>query len=905
MTSGLAYFCGEVTMGITIEKAERAASRSLRFLFAPQLLSGTKSPRMLFAAIVQMFASFLASAQLIPATHRSLRPLTPRDANLGEVMALAYATVRSPGARVDQMAIFGIVSGLMGLLALQSVYMVASLFVGTAHAAIDAQAYLPAIVCMFNDTPGGYFTAPCASDMAQNWIDSLLLGDVSSSWFNSMVMSMPLRDGMSAMFTTYSYAMLVLAGFLVMYHLLTVIAGTAHEGRLGGKVMNQIWAPIRLIAAIAMLVPMTSNGLNGGQYVVVQAAKMGSALASNTWLAFAQKFTDSSVMNLGAFIILPPLQSATPTVRGVLDILVCKAVFANAADKIGTTDFSVTPSGWFAEGNTIAGNAEYIKMTFDYYNSVSDDSETAACGSITLPNPDYDPKGSYVSYISDNDWYNKAYTMRKIMLNGHKDAINNLLKDDSDLSKLAKALVDSADTANSDYKFTEDDAELFNNAVGSYLGTISSKMFDAVDGSGLDSYSMVASAYARGWVSASVWFNSVSRINGMLMDFVQLNPIVNPDAQFGIYADDQVAEVGYMALDMVDNTLGMLPVLSSTGSKTFTLYEPDQLSNDLVSATKGQSSITGFLTKLASNFKETIGGTTGSSGTGPADLSGISGYAKPLQLNTSNPLAELSAVGLRLIKLALKSTEEMENCMTMAAMNAEKLEKTPKGDRADLSKQAGACGAKSYTGIGPSVFIIQSVVGAMIAAGVTLGFVLPLIPFIRFLFGMMTWILSMFESVIAIPVVALAHIKMDGDGIAGPTARTAYLLVLQVFLRPVLMIFGLILALLLFNVMIIALNEFYAGAVRSSEAGGSMGAVATVVYTVIYGALAYALANASFKAIDIIPAQCLKWIGGPGQESIDGLSTVQGATSQTSAMASNAMLTQSQNQARAIAYRSV
>lgn len=103
------------------------------------------------------------------------------------------------------------------------------------------------------------------------------------------------------------------------------------------------------------------------------------------------------------------------------------------------------------------------------------------------------------------------------------------------------------------------------------------------------------------------------------------------------------------------------------------------------------------------------------------------------------------------------------------------------------------------------------------------------------------------------------------------------------------MIFGLIIALLVFNLMIVALNEFYSMAVRSAEGGGSMSAVAAVVYTVMYAALAYAFANASFKAIDQVPQQVLQWIGGQNVNGIDGTAQVMGAVSQTAGTGSMAI----------------
>ncbi len=58
----------------------------------------------------------------------------------------------------------------------------------------------------------------------------------------------------------YSDAMLMFAAIILFYHLATMIVNTAHHGVVMGKQANQIWAPIRLVVAIGLLVPMGSGG---------------------------------------------------------------------------------------------------------------------------------------------------------------------------------------------------------------------------------------------------------------------------------------------------------------------------------------------------------------------------------------------------------------------------------------------------------------------------------------------------------------------------------------------------------------------------------------------------------------------------------------------------------------------
>ena len=71
----------------------------------------------------------------------------------------------------------------------------------------------------------------------------------------------------------YSGAVLVLAGMILLYHLLGMVAETAHTGKPMGRA-NQIYAPIRLVLAIGLLVPM-AGGLNGRSEHDGSCCKMG------------------------------------------------------------------------------------------------------------------------------------------------------------------------------------------------------------------------------------------------------------------------------------------------------------------------------------------------------------------------------------------------------------------------------------------------------------------------------------------------------------------------------------------------------------------------------------------------------------------------------------------------------
>jgi conjugal transfer/type IV secretion protein DotA/TraY len=865
------------------EKATSITSSGLRFLFAPQMGVSMKPAKAVMVWFVQLLAQFLLTAHLIPPTHRALRPISPSDARLGEVLALAFANARKPDTRLDQRMVLGAVCVLLGLSTIMVVQTIVGLTVGTAHAALGTIG--TAVLCGFVGMSPSYFEAPCASgasDMAQNWIGMLLLGE-RTGWFVDQFSSFGMILGLSGMFSTYSVAMMAVAGFLVLYNLLAAVAGTASGGKFGGKSMNQVWAPIRLILAVSMMVPIGVGGLNFGQMMVTRVAQMGSGLASNVWLSFADGFAD----NTGAYLITPPLPQVSALLRDALKILVCQAGYTDYGNQSETDKSSVVANGWF----TVTGSP-YEETTWDYKNITRvRDGEARVCGSVQVPVAVNPQAGTGYEFFGTMDTITSTPAVRQAMIQAHKNALlgpSGVMSPGGPLYLLAKNFYDSANTSVSGYELSYDDLELFNQAINDYRTNLGIGIMAAIGAIGLTTASMQADAMARGWVSASVWFNSIARINGMLLDYSQEIPVATPPELPLRAISDDYADLVYSALDNVDATIEELPTMAAAHGATWAE------SGYMLAIDGGRSTgsaFEDFLKMIGANFGKILGSGSNSSDEMTAAIPGaLAGVAANLRLNTANPLAELSALGHRIIQMTFQVMETLDECASDAeadrAAAKEAFGDNNKTDTVMAGTQVDyGCGSASFGSNNSMGSIFMSmIIGSMFSAGVTLAFVLPMMPFIRFMFGILTWLLSLFETVIAIPIIALAHIKLDGAGIAGPMAKTAYLLTLQLFLRPTLMIFGLIVALLIFNLMIVALNEFYSSAVRSVEGGGELSAVAGIMYTVMYVSLAYALANSSFKAIDLIPSRVLNWIGGAAGNGVDETQTVTSSVAHTTNM---------------------
>ena len=75
------------------------------------------------------------------------------------------------------------------------------------------------------------------------------------------------------MLFAFNAGVLVLAGFLLVWHAAAGTVDTAREGRFGFGA----WAIVRIVAAIALMAPLP-GGLNGAQHAVVGLAHLGGGL---------------------------------------------------------------------------------------------------------------------------------------------------------------------------------------------------------------------------------------------------------------------------------------------------------------------------------------------------------------------------------------------------------------------------------------------------------------------------------------------------------------------------------------------------------------------------------------------------------------------------------------------------
>jgi defect-in-organelle-trafficking protein DotA len=165
-----------------------------------------------------------------------------------------------------------------------------------------------------------------------------------------------------------------------------------------------------------------------------------------------------------------------------------------------------------------------------------------------------------------------------------------------------------------------------------------------------------------------------------------------------------------------------------------------------------------------------------------------------------------------------------------------------------------------------------------------------MIPFILFIFGALTWFAAVIEAMLAAPLVALGLAHPEGHELLGK-AEYAVMLLANVFLRPLLMIFGFIAATILSSVMLWLLNYGFTQAFRGVGSPDMLRMVYFIATIVIYMSIVLTIINKSFALIYEVPSKVLRWVGGQVESTGEGaaLDEVKGGASKGFEAASSGM----------------
>ena len=703
---------------------------------------------------------------------------------------------------------------------------------------------------------------------------SVMVDPAGASIYASLGFPFPIHTAMHQMFQVYNIGLLVVAMIIALYFMITVVVETAQTGTPFGKRFNKVWAPLRIVFAIGMLVPV-GLGFNGSQYSVLYAAKFGSGFATNGWEYFNTTITDGYFGDLKDLVSSPNLPELNALLQFFYTARTCKYLeeYSNDGRTINMYAVRGSPNGMgdlnmlidmsvmyqdiidFAEGSSV------VKFRFGVESPEFSrflGQVKPYCGEITFKLSDpRDPSAGYhldrpefgmqiiQTYYWDllkngwNEWFTTAST-----LGGGNDYPENLVRRRTNWQEDNTAALPDNDFRTDVTDFFRDQLETTMLDPGGALDMLETS----------DRYNVENIVTEKGWAGAAIWYNRIAEMNGAVTSAV-LNlpyPSLYPAVQEHILTEKKKRN------NNVPFETRFHPQMRTGEPIQFRVPEQEVMADVLWEAYNFWG---------AGNASSPHASATGNAMIDSINaLFGTEGLYNIRRNPDTHPLAQIVGVGRGLVESAIRN-------LTISVVG---------GVSGNLLSGIVDVPAEMLKVM--STFLITvTMVG--LTAGFILFYVVPFLPFIYFFFAVGGWIKGIFEAMVGAPLWALAHIRIDQNGLPGQAGVAGYFLIFEIFLRPILMIFGMLASISIFSALVTVLNQIFdlvttnlggfdyrAEQVGTAETiNGTVTVQSTIenarsaidefFFTIIYTVIVYLMAMSSFKLIDLIPNNILRWMG--------------------------------------------
>lgn len=669
----------------------------------------------------------------------------------------------------------------------------------------------------------------------------------------------PMHRALHTLFHYYSIGIFMVGVIVILYFVTTIIGETAVNGTPFGQRFNKTWGPVRLIIFFALLVPVNVDdqhyGMNTAQMLTFWTAKFGSNFATNAWGHFNESLVETYLGPQETLIATPNAPEINALVRFMFVAKTCKIAeeFAygetlHAPDGVQGYLVRDEITGANLPGPNVlpldtvdfAGALDFndagnIEIRFGVYNEerypLDKGAVKAVCGVVNLP-------------VTSNDPDSGAWIMQEI----YYELVRAMWDD-------AQGSVNAACVRGRIMQIDHDPncnawptTNFANNEIQRWTNFVKNQIPAAVaQEAASTNFAVTPELRAMGWGGAAIWYNRIAQQNGQITAAIGNMPFADkyPFLMEHIGQQNKATNENISPEDLFD------PALGGRKESDYPRYKDKMIAAVLYNAYT-------FWDK-SGNASKLQSGTSGNTFNDVVNMIfGTEGVFAMRENTDIHPLAQLSVLGKGLMDASVRNIGSGLVGTSLVAIFG----KAVGGDEQTLKALINMA-----VSVGKFTMIISFI----------LYYVLPFLPFIYFMFALSGWIKSIFEAVVAMPLWALAHIsRMDGQGMPGPAANNGYFLLLEIFLRPILIVFGLVASLTIFAASVRVLNDVF-DLVVSNVSGYDMEAefkgigpssieyyrlpVDKFFFTMMYAIMVYMMATGFFKLIDQVPNNILRWMG--------------------------------------------
>lgn len=718
---------------------------------------------------------------------------------------------------------------------------------------------------------------------------------------------------LGAMFKVFNTVVLSVGALIVLYVTIVGVMKTAHEGEFLGKQWNSIWIPIRMVIGIAALVP-SPTGYCAIQMVIMWIVLQGVGAADQVWSAVLN-YTD--IMGSPLSTITIPSVTTESNMQSLFQSLVCQATARSpySIDAPGGGGYFCDPKGGNASSGFCQLSADGSGMLKidgpQSFTSMNVDKKTVkdyllnyqmgpdgACGVMTFCNPQPTCQvdqsklenqikcnactaqkdalqqtvlllGSVGQAFASADFtFRQAYQSPTPITDKGIQAFcsaQGLSKEQccrplsptqlpfmpASVQKCALPTNISAGDANNAWADTVQqlywpfmikesiggDNDIIGAAADNYTSVLTTAVTNTIfQGSDrTPTNAALQQAKEVGWIFAGAYYYRLAQMNDKNIDAAM------PVFSIASYSPKSNTE---NVLHNIRNNFDAAGDLLETPGAAFSGSSggggEDVISASMPKKIKGLQKITKGMKSSANNIMSTFEKMTTGAGTGK---------------KATNPLAQLQTLGKVLLIVAQA---------LFALIFAVIATLSILGYLSVLAAGTGVINPVGGTITTLSIIfgpILTLLLGALFLFGATLAVYVPLIPYIIFTMGAVAWMILIVEAMVAAPIVALGILMPSGHDLLGK-ADHALMLVFGIFLRPTLMIFGMIAAMLMSVVVVTMINAGFSGVMGSIYK--NPGLVELFLFMAAYVGIIVSALNKCFALIHIIPDQTLRWIGAHG-----------------------------------------
>ncbi|MDH0342170.1 DotA/TraY family protein [Chromobacterium haemolyticum] len=619
-------------------------------------------------------------------------------------------------------------------------------------------------------------------------------------------------DVLGAMMTIFNSAVLFLGMVFVGYTTIKGTVDSAHDGEVLGRKMSSIWVPLRTVGGTAFLLPLGS-GYSLIQIGILWLAIQGVGVADAIWKAAIEQ------INRDNMIARPMIPDSRPLASNILKYEVCAAAMNKQFEASGRAT-RIQP---VASAQTMMNTGELLNYdVFDYavpgvglYTSAKNYSNAK----YTVKN--YQWKANDNSYLNPvvcggiswkqsweaSEGNSNTKVIKAPILAAHAQALQNMIQE---LQPVASQIVNGQKPS----------AGAIDTAANNYENALRNAAKNAVSQTNDRARSdFLKAAKDGGWIFAGTWYNHIVKMNDVMQSTLNGLPTSEPID----ITDVETKEVLQTYQD------AMATADEYAKNRVEGIRQVYHSETDIRMPQQGEGAWEYVKKLISAPF-----------------MGAINQMTQEIAGSNLNHMSQMKSFGDTLVGAggALLATL----AMATGAANSVAAKVT-----AGLGFDAGAV-LQFISGI--STFMVL----ALFAFGVTLSTYVPMIPFITWLTSVVNWFVLVLESVIAGPLFAVAHVHPDGDDAVGKAGH-GYMMILSLIMRPALMLFGLIGAMLLTQPVTGMVNVGFMTVVAGVQADSMTGIVSFLAYVAIYVILMTTVVHIVFSLIHWIPDNILRWIG--------------------------------------------